>query len=180
MDILEAIPQNGTVVVQTAALPSFTFPDSGITVRLRRFAPDTIAQIGRAIKKDLPPPSAPLQEVDYGEGKRLEPNEGDPTYLKALAEYESEITTELGERLLRLVVRRVEVVIDVDAVQQLREDMEAIGASLADMDDKSIYVRHICIASRADMEALSSHILRLSQPTGAAVQEHIDIFRGDI
>lgn len=157
--------------------PLFTFPDSGVTVRLQRFAPDTIAKITRAVQKELPPPKPPEQEVDYGDGdKRLEANEHHPDHLAALQEYQLTVAGELGERLLRLVVRRVDVEVDIEVVQRFREDMEAIGVPIDDEDDKSVYVRHICISSDRDLSELSSYLIRRSQPTEAAVSEHIATF----
>ena len=41
------------------ALPQFTFPDSGITVGLRRLSPDTQDRIARELSRKSPPPPAP-------------------------------------------------------------------------------------------------------------------------
>lgn len=178
MTIAEVPTVNG--IHTERAIPMFTFPDSGITVGLQRLAPDTIATITRAIQREMPPPEAPVQEVIINGKKRMERNDAAPSYTKERAAYQEKVAAEIGERILKLVVRRITVEVDHEAVSRLREDMESIGSPIEDVDDKAVYVRHICIGSVDDLNALSTYVLRISQPTEAAVKEHTDSFRGDV
>lgn len=159
------------------ALPQFTFPDSGITVGLRRFAPDTQDQIARAVMRERPAPSVPEVETELG----TEPNPADPDYQAAVAAYLQLINTEVSTRMFDLAMRRIEVEIDQAAVDRYREDMAAIGAPVDDsIDDRTLYIRHICISSTYDLSALLAYLTRRSLPTEAAVQEYLDSFQRDL
>lgn len=161
------------------ARSSFTFPDSGITVRIERIAPATKQAIAKALEAEYPKPKPPMQEVDYGDGPRMEANTADPGYLEAIKIQEEQFAIALVERMFVLVKRRIEVEVDPAAVKRIRDDMEAISTPL-NGSDKDIYVDHVCISSEEDAQALMKYLMRRSQPTEEAVQEHIDTFRGDV
>lgn len=159
----------------------FTFPDSGITVLVRRMSPDTMNLIGQAVRKSMPPPEPPQQEVEYPDGsKRMEKNESHPDYRNAMEVYVMEVAQEAANRMMRFIARRVEVEVDLEAVQTFREDMEAIGVTLEETDDKVVYVRHILVSSKEDYQALTNFIAQISQPTKEAVDAHKDSFRSDV
>lgn len=177
METQEAI--NGRVKGRAAPpLPAFTFPDSGITVGLRRFAPDTQDSIVRAIQRDRPPPAVPLVTVEYEEGQPTEePNPADPDYQQALSDYLQWIALETSKKLVDLALRRIEVAVDQAAVDQLRADMAAIGTPIEDDDDRMVYIRHICISSTYDLTSMLAYLQRRSLPTEAAVQEFLESFQ---
>lgn len=158
-------------------LPAFTFPDSGITVGLRRFAPDTQDQIARAIQRETPPPSVPMVKTELDEE---EPNPADPDYQTALSAYMQQIVLEVSRKLVDLALRRMEVEVDTAAVAALREDMAAIGTPIEDDDDRMVYIRHICISSTYDLTAMMAYLQRRSLPTEVAVQEFLESFQRDI
>jgi hypothetical protein len=159
------------------ALPQFTFPDSGITVGLRRFSPDTQDRIARELSRKSPPPPAPEIETELG----AESNPADPDYQQALNAYWMRIQLETNERMFALALRQIEVDIDRAVLDRLKADMEEIGTPLdADKDDRELYIRHVCISSVYDLTALLSYLQRRSLPTEEAVQEHLDSFRGDV
>lgn len=178
-DVLEQT--NGRVKGRVVpALPQFTFPDSGITVGLRRFAPDTQDQIARALMRDNPAPSVPMVEgIERPDGTfEMEPNPADPDYQAALAAYFNQISTEASTKMFELAMRRIEVDVDQGAVDRYKEDMAAIGIDLdPDMDDRTIYIRCICISSSYDLTAMLAYLQRRSLPTEAAVQEYLDSFQ---
>jgi hypothetical protein len=157
-------------------LPMFTFPDSGITVGLRRFAPDTQDQIARAIQRETPPPALPMVETELG----AEPNPADPDYQTALSSYMQQIVLEVSRKLIDLALRRMEVTVDQDAVAALREDMAAIGTPIDDTDDRMVYIRHICISSTYDLTVMMAYLQRRSLPTEVAVQEFLESFQRPI
>lgn len=155
-------------------LTPFTFPDSGRTVFVRRVGPLLMA----TLRKQYPPPTPPLNRVDYGDGVvREEPNPADPDHQAALQEY----NLQLEERARRLCVRRGIVVrLDDEAAAELaalREDAAAVGLEL-EGSDVELYVSYLCVQTEADYEALVSAVLRRSQPTEEAIQEAADSFRG--
>lgn len=161
------------------ALPAFTFPDSGITVGLRRFAPDTQDQIARALQRENPPPPVPMVEgIERADGTfELEPNAADPDYQQALSEYMQQIILQVSAKLVDLALRRMEVEVDQAAVNQLRDDMAAIGTPIEDTDDRMVYIRHLCISSTYDLTAMMAYLQRRSLPTEVAVQEFLESFQ---
>lgn len=169
------------------ALPQFTFPDSGITVGLRRLAPDTQDQITRALMRADPAPPVPMVEgIEQPDGTfEMEPNPADPDYQAAVSTYMQRIGLEVNTKMFELAMRRIEVDVDQEAVKAYKEDMAAIGTPLpetledgAPLDDRTIYIRHICISSTYDLTALLAYLQRRSLPTEAAVSEYLESFRG--
>jgi hypothetical protein len=168
-------------------LPAFTFPDSGITVGLRRFAPDTQDTIMREVMRQNPAPPIPLVEgVEKEDGTcEMEENPADPDYQRARSAYMQRITLQVNAKMTELALRRIEVEVDQEAVDAFKADMVAIGAPLPDtlendtpLDDRAIYIRHICISSVYDLTAMMAYFQRRSLPTEEAVQEFLDSFRG--
>ncbi len=167
-------------------LPQFTFPDSGVTVGLRRFAPDTQDQITRALMRKHPAPPVPMTEGMEGPDgtPEMEPNPADPDYQQAVIAYMQRINLEASTKMFELAMRRIEVEVDRAAVERYKEDMAAIGTPLPDtledgtpLDDRTIYIRHICISSAYDLTAMLAYLQRRSLPTEAAVQEYLESFR---
>lgn len=183
-----AVHENGRQAGRHAPLPTFTFPDSGITVELRRLAPDTQQHIAQAVEGDPdwtkkhPKPEPPLQTVTNLEGKEEQiPNPEEPEYQKKLSAYMLQFSIEIGNRLTALALRQIVVDVDEDAVARLREDMKAIGAPIPnDTDARDIYIRRICISSIFDLEALMAYIQGRSGPTEAAVARHRATFPGSV
>lgn len=163
-------------------LPQFTFPDSGIAVGLRRFAPDTQDLITRALMREQPEPAVPVVEVDYGEGAgKAEENPADPDYQQAMRAYMERIMMQVSAKMVELALRRIEVEVDLEAVAAFRADMAAIGTPLPDdLSDRDIYIRHICISSTYDLTVLMAYLARRSLPTEEAVQEYLASFRGGV
>lgn len=158
-------------------LPQFTFPDSGITVGLRRFAPDTQDAISRELMRRQPAPPVPVIETELGE----EENPADPDYQQATVAYLQRINLEVSAKMVELALRRIEVEVDHATVDQLKEDMAAIGTPLPDdLDDRMVYIRHICISSSYDLTAMIAYLNRRSLPTEAAVQEFLDSFQRNL
>jgi hypothetical protein len=162
-------------------LPAFTFPDSGITVGLRRFAPDTQDTIARELMRQSPAPSVPVVEgIEREDGTyEMEENPADEDYQQALSAYMQRISLTVGQKMVELALKRMEVEIDQEAVDQFKADMAEIGTPLdPELDDRAIYIRHICISSTYDLTAMMAYLQRRSLPTEVAVQEFLDSFRG--
>ena len=159
------------------ALPTVDLTGSGYRVEFRPIGPLTVEEIRTAVRKALPEPDPPMNTVQGLDGKDTqEPNTADPDYLRALAEHDITVNTEVGERLFRLIARRsIATPVDAEAVAQLRSDMADIGVELP-KDDRDVFVRHILIGSNQDMTDLQNAILRRSQPTREAVTEKVESF----
>jgi hypothetical protein len=104
-------------------LPAFTFPDSGITVHVPRLSPNTQALIAEQVLREMPArPEPPIQTVEGLDGKAHdEPNAANPEYLAELRAWTQSANIEIGARFRQLVMRRLVVEVDADAVQALRD-----------------------------------------------------------
>lgn len=151
---------------------TFTFPDSGVTIKTRKVSPLLLAEI----QKTLPPPTPPMQEVDYGGTKRMEPNPVHPDYVQALAAYRADFSNLIFRAL---VLIGVECEVDAEAVGKLRADMQQFGVTLPP-EDKFVYVAHILCTSNEDVTALRDLLLRHSQPTEVAVAEATERFPAEV
>lgn len=179
---------NGRQRGRAAPLPTFTFPDSGITVELRRLAPGTQEQIAHAVEHDEewhtdhPKPEPPLQPVTDLEGKEeLVPNADEPEYKKRLGAYNAALNTEIGERLIALAKRQIVCEVDEEAVKTLRDDMAAVGAPFPeDADDADIYLNRICISSVLDLGTLLAYVQGSNRPTEVAIARHRATFSGSV
>lgn len=165
------------------ALPAFTFPHSGITVGLRRFAADTQDTITREIQRLNPPPDVPV--VDQGEELDPAPNPADPDYQQALSDYMRWLVMQVSTKLVELAFRRI-VIQDSEeavalAVAALRDDMLSIGTPIPDdMPDRDVYIRHICVSSTYDLTSMLAYLQGRSMPTEEVIQEFLESFPGRV
>jgi hypothetical protein len=143
-------------------LTPFKFQDTGISVKIRKVSPLLINEL----YKLYPAPKPPLQEVDYGDGKKVqEVNEAHPDYVQALADH----NTQIYEQLKKLLVKRgVVCEVDKDAVDELRQFWQDEYGNHLEGTDLEIYVLYICAGSDADINELMDAITRRSQPTQEA------------
>lgn len=176
------------------ALPTHTFQDSGITVRLHKLSPMTSQEIIAAVRRELADtrPEAPRFEVDYGRGKIEEPNEAHPVYQRLLKEWEASVSKLANERLFKLAcLDAVELTIDDAIREQIRRKkrLMKIAARLdwqddpdlePDENDQLFYITHIACASPDDVQEFYQAIALRSQPTEAAIEQHKQSFRGDV
>lgn len=176
------------------ALPTHTFKDSGITVRLHKLSPITNQQILAQCQRELADrkPQPPLVEVDYGQGKVIEPHTGHPLYQEKLAAWNTEVNKLANDRLFKLAaLDAIEVTIgDAELAQIARKKrMLKVAAGIVWEDDPELtpeenaqlfYVTHICCASPDDLREFYEAVALRSQPTEAAVEQHKATFPGDL
>lgn len=176
------------------SLPTHTFKDSGITVRLHKLSPLTSQEIIATVRRELKgtEPQPPLAEVDYGNGKVTEPNKLHPVYVEQLKEWTNKVNAEVNERLFRIACL-IAVECDIndtwrEYVKQRRRLLRIAGKIdivddpelTQDENDQIFYVSHIACASPEDMQEFYMAIIARSQPTEAAVELHKDSFPGDV
>lgn len=154
-------------------LESVTLPDSGVTLQIRRLGPVLANDIRKRMKRNVPKPAPPMQEIDVGGEKRLEPNEAHPEYAAALQEYNADLAMFFIEELVKY---GVVCEIDAEEVAQLR----AMGGDDLPKDDVVLYVTRLAITSQADMATLQNSILGRFQPTEAAVKSAAENFPGKV
>jgi hypothetical protein len=143
-------------------LTPFTFKDTGISVKIRKVSPLLINEL----YKLYPAPKPPLQEVDYGDGKKvMEPNEAHPDHVQALADH----NVQIYEQMKKLLVKRgVVCEVDKEAVDELRQFWNEEYGKELEGTDLEVYVFYICAGSDVDIDDLMTVITRRSQPTKEA------------
>lgn len=169
-------------------LPEFTFPDSGVTVSIRKMGPFTLDLVRTSLLEKHQPPSPPMVEVNYGtEDKpemKLEANPADPAYKEQLAAYEVEIAEKSGREVIEAIIENAVVVdVDLEEVKSARVMLERLGTDpeeVVRMSDHAVYVKHVCIKSSKDLTQLQEVVLGESIPSEAAVRRHEDTFRGEV
>lgn len=151
---------------------TLTLPDSGQTLEYRRVSHMLLADVQRSMK----PPRPPMQEVDYGGVKKMEPNPAHPDYAEALAEHR----TALAEKILEVAIQ-YGVICDVDKarVAELRAAMTEAGVNLP-ANDKVLYVTRILCETGNDLNTLRDAVIRKSQPTEGATAEAVARFPAEV
>src|SRR3990167_1922517 len=158
----------------TQKLYPYLIKDSGVTINIRKVSPLLLNEVS----KKFPRPTAPLNEVDYGDGKKKqEPNEADPDYQTSLSAWQQSIYIETQ----RIMIDRGVVIALTDEqkedVRELRKywkdtyDSELIGS------DVFVYVTLIALSTQEDIQELIEGITRRSQPTEGAIAEAVTSFR---
>ncbi len=176
------------------AVPTHTFRDSGIMVKLHKLSPMTSQEIINAVRReeDVTKPKPPMFEVDYGKGKIEEPNEAHEVYQRRLKKWEDEVQSIANDRLFRTAcLIAVEIAIDDEwraYVKRMRRQLKATAKIdfvddpelEPDENDQIFYITHIACKSPDDVREFYAAIALRSQPTEAAIEQHKQSFRSDI
>lgn len=175
-------------------LPTHTFKDSGVTVRLHKLSPITGQEIAQQVQREQAgtKPQPPLVAVDYGQGTITQPNTGDPTYRQMLAAWQAECSRIANDRLFDLAcLLAVEVTIGEAERAQIARTKRLLrltaGIDWQDRDDLTpeendqlFYMTHVAPGSPDDLKEFYEAITIRSQPTEAAIERHKDSFPGDV
>lgn len=148
-----------------------TLPDSGATVRVKFVGPMLLNDIRKAAGKGLAKPAPPLI-APFEDKSVTEPNEDDPAYTAALAEYNTALGMRFLEKLFRYGVDYTLTPADVAQVAALRADADLDLPA----DDFQVFVTRFLVKTNADLEALQGAIMGYSQPTEAQVAASIESF----
>ena len=165
-------------------LEEFTFPDTGITVRIRKFSPSLRDDIDAALRRQYPVPDPPMQAPVEGFGEQApQPNPLDPEYRERVAAWQLAHMARLSDKLLRVAIAQyVEVPDENDmagAVADLRDRMAPLGVELTD-DAQYLYITRIAIGSREDLRDFETAIFTRSKPSRDEVDSIKATFRGDV
>lgn len=146
---------------------------TGVAVLIRKISPFSLD----AVRRRYPAPAPPMVQVDYGDGKKVnEANESDPDYLAALRDHQALLSDKITYAMFQL---GLDVTVDQASLDVFKADMAALDIPL-DGDDKQIYIRHVAIGTKEDMEMIIRAITRTTIPTEEAVQDHLVTFSGDV
>lgn len=164
-------------------LPLHTFQDSGITVGIRKIAPSTQQRLHDLILREHPKPAPPVVDTELGP----EENAADPDYLTRLNEWKVATARALNAKMFKLACLECEVEVDTKEVTRKQAQFTVIGLDWEDdpklspeQNAKLFYLQHIACATGDDMKEFYEAVTRRSTPTEAAIQRHIDTFRGDV
>lgn len=165
----------------------YTFPDSSITVKVRRISPLLRDDIEAQCRREFPEPEVPMKKRNYGTEDEpdwiVEADPYDQAYRDAKQKWNVEHVNRVGDKLLWLAVRRgIEVEMSDDVLQQvkdLREDMSLVGVEL-DPDDKFIYVSRICVDKLDTLRELYEVLFSTSKPTKDEVDAMKATFPGNV
>lgn len=160
------------------AAPTYTFPNGKVTT-LHAVSQFTQAAIEIGIRKAFPPPAAPLNEVDYGDGKKkLEPNPSDPDYIAAMRRYQAEYSQRLFAAIIDLAA---DIEIDDAALARVRGMFEQHHIPWDEPSDKVAYVKHCCIYNLVEeMPKFMAALRDLMGPKEEDVVDHVATFPDNI
>ena len=176
--------------------PDFTFPSTGITVKIRRLGPFTIDAIGvssrKKKKQTSPRPEPPRHQVNYAADNEppryeWEENPADPEYKRQLVQWEEETGREEAMSIIDTIIRNA-VILDlgeaelteVAAARSFLRDIGLDEEELAKITDHEIYVKHVCIKATSDLNLLQEYVIGESMPTEELIQEHEDSFKSGV
>jgi hypothetical protein len=154
-------------------LTTYTFPN-GVNAKLRPISQFTLAHVEIQARKKFPPPDPPMNEVDYGDGKKFEPNYSDPRYEAELKRHSAMIMTKVMDAIIEL---GMDAEIDREALDRVKSTMEMIGTPLDEISDKVAYLKHCCMFDvETGMSSLMTAMRGLMGPREEDVADHIATF----
>lgn len=158
--------------------PTFTFAN-GVTGTLHAVSQFTMAHVEIQVRKRWPPPEAPLNEVDYGDGvKKLEPNYSDPRYEEEMRRYQAFLANKIFDATIEL---GVDLEIDQAALERVKSVMEWMGTPLEELSDKVAYIKHCCVQDvSTEMPRLAAALREMTGPREEDVADHIATFQDHV
>ena len=158
-------------------LTTYTF-HNGVVATLHPVSQFTMAHVEIQARKAFPPPDPPLNEVNYGDGVRLEPNVTDPDYEQAMREWRMMISYKAFDATMEL---GVDVEIDADALDRVKRVMAMVGAPLDEISDKVAYIKHCCMYDiQSEMPKLAAALRALAGPQEEDVADHVATFPDNV
>ena len=157
----------------------YTFPETGVTVKVRKVSPFIAVEARAALSKDPKNPKPEPPKVLIDEPGPLqgtyEENTTDPDYIAALREWENGIQIKITELLIKRTV--VEILDEgwQEDVLQYRLDMESIGKTDLPDDDKYVYIIYLAAAAVGATDLFGKFLTSTVNPT-EGVSAAIDSF----
>lgn len=166
--------QKGRIAPPSA---EYTFPGSGITIRIRKVSPLLRDDIDAQLRLEFPSPEIPMARRNYGTEDEPdwidEPNPFDPVYKEEQKKWLVQHANRVGDKLLWVAVRRgIELQLDEEMkaeVDSIREDFKLIGVDL-DPDDKFVYVTRICLQTLDELRELHDVIFSQARPSREVIE----------
>lgn len=162
-------------------ITQFVVPDTGIVLPVRKVSVDLLKRLEKTIRKEIPEPQPPKQEVHYGERVEYEENPAHPDYLRAHDEWKRRFNDEMQERTQALLIDfGITPYIYLDdemkaRVEECRQRAARHGLEL-DPDDRAVWVNDVALGTVEDLTDLISAIMRRTKATEEAVLEAVKKF----
>lgn len=153
-----------------------TFPDTGITVRIRKVSPLLMMRL----EEKFPRPQPPKNKVVLDGREIWEDNPADPDFAEEVRRYEIEHNARLQHLLIRRGVDYEMRPEDIKAVEELRQFWKEEYNDELPGDDREVFVAYIAIGSLEDMNELTEKILNRIQPTEKTLEAAEDRFRAEV
>lgn len=162
-------------------ITQFVVPDTGLVLPVRKVSVDLLKRLEKKLRKEIPEPEMPKQEVKYGDRVEYEENPAHPDYLRAREEWKRKFNEEIQERTQALLIDFgivPYVYLDDEQkarVAEWRERAAKHGLEL-DPDDRAVWVYDIALGSVEDLTDLVSIIMRRTKADEAMVAEAVKKF----
>jgi len=182
MTITEELIKGNGHSAPAARMPTITL-SSGITVKLNRQPADVMpkaqASAQKALAESKPQPPTQSLETEPGVWRDI-PNEHDPAYQIALAEWQNDVNSLTSQKLLTLM-ERIGIVFEVDEkrLADLREAYALLDMELP-ADDRSAYLAYVIAPTHEDQARLFEEVYGRGLPQEAQVALHRRMFPGDV
>lgn len=145
-------------------MDKFVFKSTGVEVGIQRISPLLIIEV----QKRNPAPEPPMNEVDYGDGRKvMEPNPADPQYVRRLQEHSQVVEMKIRRLLIRLGVvytlteeDRAKVARVLEMWQEVFQDQ--LNQSMTELE---LFISYVAMGSAEDFEAFTEAVLSRSTPT---------------
>jgi len=156
---------------------------SGISVKLNRQPGDVMGKAQAAAERELEAdrPAVPTQKMETEPNVwRDIPNEHNPEYQAALAEWRGRVSSATSQKLL-LVMERIGLVFEVDQARldDLRETYALLGIELPE-NDRSAYLGYVIAPTNDDQSRLFMEVFGRGLPQEAQVALHRRMFPGNL
>jgi hypothetical protein len=137
-----------------------TLPDSGHTCTWPDLPPGALDAIVRAAEEAHPKPAPPT------DAQLADPNTREAAvdaYVRQLMSRYGRVLDQVVDRVIPLIAQHLADSVDAEGVRALRADMAAIGTPIDPaMDDREVFLRHLCFASFNDRHVMHQALIKLS------------------
>ena len=144
----------------------FTFESTGYEVQYRCVPLERVLDYEMEWKANHPAPVVPAPLADVAGEQRATPNPSDPDYQRASTEYD----TSLHNASYRYMLADA-LTLSEDDKAEVVEYREKHPHSNLDEDDVWVFIFKCACADTEEIGMLQNRILRLSQPTEAAIAD---------
>lgn len=139
----------------------FTFPTTGIEVKVRKVSQQILADASQSLKA----PKPPTQEVELDGKKIVEANYSHPEYLEAMEKHQRDQMQLTHRIIVQLGVDYKLTEDDERELERVLNFMQANGITPTGQSKLEQWVYYVAVVNSDDLSALIEEVLGLGQPT---------------